>query len=248
MIEDLVSILLPVYNQKNTIKESIDSIVNQTYPYWELIILNDGSTDGVEKVITTYKDPRIKYIPLMHQGLPATLNYGLDIAEGEFITWTSADNIMLPSMLSELVSALKSHPEASAAYTGYYHIDERGRITGQNLKGEYCYDPYQFIGAPNREFLITQYCNFGAAFIYRASACHEAGKFDPQCEGIEDVDYSIRIARTGKAIWVNKILYKYRIHPSSMSGRERNKEISYEAGRKHFWEKLSRDYRYQARN
>lgn len=239
MTPGLVSVLLPVYNQRPTLKEAIDSVLNQEYSFLELIVLNDGSTDSPKEVISVYSDPRLKYYALEHKGLAKTLNDGLHLAKGEFITWTSADNLMLPNMLSELVSSLRKFSGHVAAYAGYFHIDAQGRIIGKNPKGPYNYTPRQFTNEPNRSYLVTQHCNLGAAFLYRATACEQAGEFDPDCDGAEDVDYSIRLARIGPILFVPKLLYQYRLHDESMSGRERKGEISYQRGRERLWEKIA---------
>ncbi|MGB9803553.1 glycosyltransferase [Desulfofundulus sp.] len=246
MIPKLVSVLLPVFNQKNTLREAVDSVLSQKYSYLELIVINDGSTDGPEEILSIYNDPRVKYYAQPHAGLPRTLNYGLSIARGEFITWTSADNIMLPGMLMDLVAVLNTFPKYTAAYSGYYHIDAQGRIVGLNPKGPFVSDPGLFFNHCYREFFVAQYCNFGPAFLYRATACRQVGGFDVDCEGIEDVDYSLRIAAVGPVLWVPKLLYKYRLHEASMSGREKSGQISYRQGRARFWEKV-RDNAYALR-
>ncbi|MTI85055.1 MAG: glycosyltransferase [Firmicutes bacterium] len=241
MEANLVSVILPVYNQKHTLQEAIDSILAQKYASFELIVIDDGSTDDPQEILSTYKDPRIKYYAREHKGLPRTLNYGLKKARGEFITWTSADNIMLPDMLSELVFILKTFTEFVSAYAGYYHIDAQGRIISPNFKLPYVYDCRPFVNHHLRNFLVAHFCNFGAAFLYRATACRQVGGFDPACEGIEDVDYSLRIASIGPVFWLPKLLYMYRLHEASMTGRERFGETSYQQGRERFWEKVKND-------
>jgi len=237
MIEGLITIILPVYNQKELLKEAVDSILTQEYAFLELIILNDGSTDNVQEVVDSYSDHRIQYCHLEHRGLPETLNVGLRLAKGEFITWTSADNLMHPTMLSEMLVALRKAPSHSAAISGYFHIDQNGNITGQNLKGLYI-NPQQFLNKPDRDNLLVQHCNFGASFLYRASVCEQAGEFDPLCEGIEDVDYSIRIANFGPVSYIPKLLYYYRWHENSMGGRERRGEVTFNPGRVRLWQKI----------
>ena len=234
----LVTITLPVYNQKNLLKEAIDSILEQEYRFFELILLNDGSTDNVQEIIANYSDNRIQYYQLEHRGLPETLNFGLRLAGGEFITWFSADNLMHPTLLSEMVVALRKAPSHSAAFSGYFHIDSNGNITGQNLKGPYM-DPKQFLNNPNRDFLLVQNCNFGASFLYRASVCKQVGEFDPLCLGIEDVDYSIRIAKFGSVSYIPKLLCYYRWHENSMGGRERRGEETFNPGRSRLWQKIA---------
>lgn len=234
----LVSIILPVYNQKEFFRETIDSILTQEYSFLEIFVLNDGSTDNVQEVIKEYSDPRIRYYDLQHSGLPKTLNYGLSLATGEFITWFSADNIMYPSMLSEMVAALRKEPVYVAAFSGYFHIDSNGNVTGYNLKGPNV-DPKQFINKPDRDFLLVQNCNFGAAFLYRASVCRQVGEFDPLCYGIEDVDYSIRVAKFGPIRYIPKLLCYYRWHDNSMGGRERRGEETFNPGRARLWQKIA---------
>ena len=238
MIEGLVTIILPVYNQKDLLKEAVDSILAQEYAFFELIILNDGSTDNVQEVIERYSDQRIRYYNLSHRGLPEALNYGLRLTNGEFITWFSADNLMHPTMLSELVVALRKDSSHSAAISGYFHIDSSGNITGHNIKGPFI-DPKQFLNKQNRDFPLVQNCNFGASFLYRASVCKHVGEFDPLCYGIEDVDYSIRIAKFGPVSYIPKLLCYYRWHENSMGGRERRGEETFKPGRVRLWQKIA---------
>lgn len=238
MIEGFVTIILPVYNQKDLLKLAIDSILSQDYPFFELLLLNDGSTEDLQEILAHYSDDRIQYYQLEHRGLPETLNFGLRLAKGEFITWSSADNLMHPTMLSEMVVALRRNPSHSAAYSGYFHIDSNGDITGQNLKGPYI-NPKEFLNIQNRDYLLSQNCNFGAAFLYRASVCRQVGEFDPLCEGIEDIDYSIRMANFGPVIYIPKLLYYYRWHENSMGGRERRGEVTFNPGRVRLWQKIA---------
>lgn len=238
MIEGFVTIILPVYNQKDLLRMSIDSILTQEYSFFELLLVNDGSTDDLQEILAHYSDDRIQYYQLEHHGLPETLNFGLRLAKGEFITWTSADNLMHPTMLSEMVVALRRDPSCSAAFSGYFHIDSSGNIIGQNLKAPYI-KPQQFLNKPDRDYLLVQHCNFGASFLYRASVCRQVGEFDPLCEGIEDVDYSIRIAKFGAVSYISKLLYYYRWHENSMGGRERRGEVNFNSGRVRLWQKIA---------
>ena len=87
--------VLPVYNQAYLIGGSIESVLQQTYPNLELIIVNDGSTDEIEKVLGPYRDhPKVKILDQENQKLPRALSNGFRLARGEFFTWTSADNLM----------------------------------------------------------------------------------------------------------------------------------------------------------
>ena len=91
----LVTVVLPVYNQADLLEKSIDSVLAQTYQEFELIIVNDGSTDGVEAILDKYvTHPKVLILTQQNQKLPTALNTGFAHAKGEFYTWTSADNVM----------------------------------------------------------------------------------------------------------------------------------------------------------
>jgi hypothetical protein len=123
-----VSVVLPVYNQASMLAEAIESVLAQTYRDIELIIVNDGSSDGVEKVLDRYvDDPRVVVLTQPNRKLPAALNEGFRHATGELYTWTSADNAMLPDQLERMVAWLKSHPEQAMVFSDYQAIDDAGK-------------------------------------------------------------------------------------------------------------------------
>ena len=98
-----VSVLMPVFNGEKWIAEAIDSVLNQSYTDFELLILNDGSTDSTEQVILSYKDKRIKYVKRNHDFISA-LNDGLRMAQGKYIARMDADDVMHPDRLKIQVS------------------------------------------------------------------------------------------------------------------------------------------------
>lgn len=103
MITPQVSVLLPVYNAQDYLRESIDSILNQSFTDFELIIINDGSKDGSKDIITSYTDPRIKLIDQDNAGLPVSLNRAIAIAKGKYLARQDADDVSLPNRLEEQV-------------------------------------------------------------------------------------------------------------------------------------------------
>ena len=108
----LVSVILPVYNAENTIAEAIKSIIDQTYSNWELIIINDGSSDKTEDIILSFTDNRIKYYKNHgNKQLIYTLNRGLSLATGTFIARMDADDICLPSRFEKQVNLMIKHPD-----------------------------------------------------------------------------------------------------------------------------------------
>ena len=119
----LVSVLIPVYNSRKTIRESIDSVLGQTFPKFELLLMDDGSIDDSAEIIQSYTDSRIKYIPCGHHFVE-TLNRGIDTAQGKYIALLDHDDLMLKYLYSgqtyigEEYDASSAHP----VYAGEYKV------------------------------------------------------------------------------------------------------------------------------
>jgi glycosyltransferase involved in cell wall biosynthesis len=125
----LVSVILPVFNSDLYLKESIDSILNQTYQNFELIIINDNSTDNSKQIIFNYTDNRINYYEnLKNEGLVFTLNRGLKIAKGDFIARMDADDISLPFRFKKQVDFLNLYQDIDLIGSNYCTIDKNGKI------------------------------------------------------------------------------------------------------------------------
>lgn len=134
MVKDLISVILPAYNAEKYIKESIDSILRQTYKNFELIIINDGSTDGTEEIVLSYKDSRIRYVKNeKNLKLIKTLNKGVNLATGEYIARMDADDISLPNRLQIEYDFMKAHPEVSVCSSLVYRLFSNNKI----VKGYY---------------------------------------------------------------------------------------------------------------
>lgn len=231
LIENLVSIVLPVYNQADLIVESIDSVLNQTYQNFELIIINDGSTDGVESVLERYQGhPKIRCYKQTNQRLPKALSNGFDFARGEFRTWTSADNIMEPKMLEQLVSKLREDPKLGMVFADYYAIDDRGSLL-QDWTWRAHNRPIPAsaeIRLPRTtENLNTVQDNFiGPCFMYRGWVGQCIGDYDTQL-GIEDYDYWMRINAFFEIrhLGSDSLLYRYRVHDNTLSAQAKEHKI-----------------------
>ena len=209
-----VSVILPTYNGEKYIKEAIDSIINQTFTDWELIVVNDCSTDSTITIINEYerKDSRIKVINNPYnQKLPKSLNIGFSSAEGEYLTWTSDDNIFLPSALDEMNSFLDQNPNKIMVRARYTIIDENGN---------YLYEPDGY----DSETVFVNNC-IGACFLYRRDVLSKVGEYNAEKYLVEDYDYWLRILFEYKEIGsLDAVIYKYRIHCSSLTAT-RKKEI-----------------------
>lgn len=122
-----ISCIMPAYNAGRYLKTAIDSILNQTYRDFELIIINDGSTDNTEEIILSYSDSRIVYIRNDHNlKLIKTLNKGIDNARGEFISRMDSDDQALPDMFERELLGFDQHPDVGIINTLTYHMNENG--------------------------------------------------------------------------------------------------------------------------
>lgn len=221
-----ISIILPVYNGEKYIAKSIESIINQTYTNWELIIVNDCSKDNTLKICKSFaaKDKRIKvFTNKINLKLPNSLNAGFNEATGDYYTWTSDDNIFKPEALTTMVSVLDNNQDIAMVYADYSNIDSDNKII-EDVKQK------------DAEYLMTGDNWCGACFLYRADVAKKVGNYDASLFLAEDYDYWVRIARYGKIKHITDNLYLYRIHGGSLTAT-RTQEISsqtYKLLEKHF--------------
>ncbi len=207
-----ISIVLPVYNGRKYIRESIDSILGQSFTDWELIAVDDGSADGTAEILSEYvsRDDRISviYNPV-NQKLPKSLNIGFSRAKGGYLTWTSDDNRYLPDALETMAEYLDKNTDAAIVRSDYYFINESGERFGES-NGYSDFDMYRWN------------C-FGACFLYRRKVLETVGGYNPDAFGVEDYDYWLRILeRFGTIHSIGKKLYEYRRHDGSLSATKRD--------------------------
>jgi len=203
-----VSVVLPVHNGEAYLDASIASILGQTYRDFELICVDDGSTDATPDILRRHaqRDSRVRIITNRpNKGLPGALNVGFAAARGKLHTWTSDDNIARPHMLDRLVAALDANPAAAIAHADYSVIDAGGRMIG-----------YQKVG-PASELLFGN--RIGAAFLYRAEVTRALMGYDETLFGVEDYDFWLRAARRFAFVTLGEDLYLYRRHGASLTDR-----------------------------
>lgn len=134
-MNNLVSIIMPAYNADKYIAESIQSVLNQTYPFWELIIVDDCSTDNTEDVIKCFTDTRIRYLKnKKNSGAAVSRNYALREAKGKWIAFLDGDDVWLPEKLERQL-AFMIEKEIYFSYTQYEEIDEKGNLLGRTVSG-----------------------------------------------------------------------------------------------------------------
>ncbi len=227
----LISVVLPVYNGEDVVEESICSVLAQTYKNFELIIVNDGSTDDTGKIIEEYakKDSRIKIINQENKKLPTALSVGFREAKGEFFTWTSADNIMLPNCLEVLAEDLSRKPDTAMVYGNMRLIDAKSHIK----RGKGWFERPFLSGnvrLPKTTNALNTYANntIGAAFLYRKKAAYILGDYSKNRTNLEDYDYWMRMNSLLKIEHTDEEnpIYLYRMHPNSLTAQDKELGIT----------------------
>ncbi len=201
-----VSIVLPVYNGEEHIATAIESVLEQTYTNWELIIVNDCSTDSTEKILRGYEqqDSRIVIVNNPRNlKLPSSLNEGFNRACGDYYTWTSDDNIFRSTAIERLVNVLDSQSDISLVYSDFTLIDNDDQVIEVMHKPE-----------PERLAFIN---SVGACFLYTSKIAKKVGNYDSNLFLAEDYDYWVRIWREGKVFHLQEDLYLYRLHDNSLT-------------------------------
>lgn len=200
----LVSVILPVFNGGAYLSESLDSILHQSYSNFEIIVVNDASTDNTQKILDSYRDSRIKTIVnTSNLKLPKSLNVGFKYASGSLHTWTSHDNILEVDFLATLVRQI-GITGADFVYTNYKIIDENGQYVS-TAKVE------------NPENLVAGNC-IGASFCYKAKVFEALSGYAEDKYLYEDFDFWVRCFQAGfKMKPLDVSPYRYRIHRNQLS-------------------------------
>ncbi|MCH2233035.1 MAG: glycosyltransferase [Crocinitomicaceae bacterium] len=213
----LISIISPVYNCENFLDTTINSVINQTYKNWELILVNDGSTDSSAKIIQSYleKDTRIILISKENGGQASARNFGLKKAKGEWITFIDADDIYLPNKLKlQLKDQRKFNPDF--LYGLGFYLTEKSKLCAL--------EPYEWITGQKsgKEFfkILFSSClvNINTVLLSR-DLINRVGYFDEDevLRGTEDWDYWLRLSRQCNSVYGsdNREVY-YRIHDTNI--------------------------------
>lgn len=202
-----ISVVLPTYNGARFIQQSIESVLVQTFLNWELIIVDDCSTDNTFELVKVYadSDKRIKIISnKVNKKLPASLNIGFKQAKGRFLTWTSDDNYYAPNAFEKMLNVFKNNPSIDFVYADMCIVDSVGRL----LKYKHRHN----------EICTLYHGCIGACFLYNRKLYESFGGYSEDMFCAEDYEYWMRL-------WVNKTrfyhikeyLYAYRSNPASLS-------------------------------
>lgn len=199
-----VSVIIPVYNREAYIAETIESVLKQTFDDFELIIINDGSTDKSGEVIRGFTDSRITYIEQPNKGLAPTWNVGIEIAKGQYVKLLDSDDIIDPAFLEESIRAASENPRADIIHSNWHYINEYGKVLS----------PYKLGRIDDILYILLLGNIFGVhEILFKKEALDAVGHFDSSIRICEDWDLYIRLARARRVfLHLDKYLSSHRVH------------------------------------
>jgi glycosyltransferase involved in cell wall biosynthesis len=219
------SVITPVFNGGKYLARSIRSVLAQTLPDFELIVVDDGSTDDAVREAASCEDSRLRILTQANSGAPNALNYGISVARGEYIALLDADDIWAPNKLQVQFDCFQKHPEADMAFTGLTYIDPDDQPMGlprREAAGSFDFD----------QLFIDYVVGSSSVVAARREAVVEAGGFDPAMLYLFDIDLVLRISRlrSRNILGIPEPLTLYRRHPGQQTSDWRTIAA--------YWEKL----------
>lgn len=210
-----VAVIIPAYNAASYLAEAIDSVLAQTYQDWELIVVDDGSSDDTRSIVEKYQPVfagKVRYIYQDNQGLPGARNTGIRSSSSEFIALLDADDTWLPERLQRGVAVMDLQPDVGLVHARIARIDARGNLLDKPV----CNPKY--LSGHIAHHIYTRRAHIMCPTVLLRSRClWEVGEFDRYMRATEDRDLWFRIASRYPFAFIDEILAHYRLSPGSMS-------------------------------
>lgn len=220
-ISPTVSVVLPVWNGERFLSEAIESVLSQTLEAFDLLVVDDGSTDATLDIAQTFarRDPRVHVISLPRTGIANALNAGISNARGRYVARMDADDISLPSRLEKQVAYLDAHPECVAVGSAIEVIDEAGAHVGTKT--------FPADHADINHTLISGWTTALAhpTVMTRREALLSVGAYRPDRVPSEDLDLWFRLSRIGKLANMSEQLLRYRRHRDTVGVRDHVRQL-----------------------
>lgn len=208
----LVTVVIPNYNYAHYLRECVDSVLAQTYPDIEIIVVDDGSKDGSRDVLESY-GTQITVIFQQNQGVSAARNNGAVAGRGEFIAFLDADDVWLPGKVEKQIERFTVEPALGLVHVGVDEIDADGNSLLQRLEGSDG-DAVEDLLMLGRKGVLGG----GSGLLVRRSVFDEVGGFDLRLSTSADFDFFLQVAKRYDVGFVPEILLRYRVHGSNMHG------------------------------
>lgn len=207
------SIIIPLYNKEKFIENTIQSVFNQTFQDFEIIIINDGSTDRSEEIVMQLKDSRIKYFSKENGGVSTARNFGIKNAKSDYITFIDADDYWFPEFLSTIFEKIKSFPQQKV-FAGAIEIETLKKTfpAQYSIKKSGEFEIVNYFKASLKETVICTSCA-----VFHKSIFDEIGLFDSKIKSGQDTDLWIRIGLIYPVLFIWKVMARYVYDDKSLS-------------------------------
>jgi glycosyltransferase involved in cell wall biosynthesis len=207
------SVLIPLYNKEKFIKYTLQSVLNQTFSDFEIIIVNDGSTDESEKIVSEFQDARIRYFTQKNQGVSVARNLGISLAQSNYISFLDADDYWYPDFLEQMYQAITLFPEQKI-FTAAIEIETPKKTfpAVYSIEKNDDFEVVNYFKASSKETVICTSCA-----VFHRDVFEKVGDFDVAIKSGEDTDLWIRIGLVYPIVFNWKILARYVFDPQSLS-------------------------------
>mgnify|MGYP000188639907 CR=1 FL=1 len=208
----LVTVVTPAYNAANYIEETVNTVLNQTYNYLELIIVNDGSKDNTLEILERLKltDARITVLDKPNSGVCDSRNLGMSKAKGHYITFLDADDLWDLTFLENCITTFNSDKNIHAIYSKAQVINEKSEKQNEYLEANTIKSVVDTLEW-KKGFVASMGCT-----IYTTEIAKKAGLFDPRLSTAADQDFHVRISSLSPIVGIGKVLFYYRVHDNNM--------------------------------
>lgn len=205
----LVSVIVPTYNSARYVTAAVDSILDQSFKDFEVLVIDDGSTDDTRTVLARYGSP-VRYIHQSNRGVSIARNRGIAESTGKYIAFLDADDTWFPAKLERQLDALTQTPGYRLCYTGFRFVDDQMRSLRDHR-------PRQFDDALEGLLFHGNIVSSICTVLVERALFDQVGGFDPELSQCADWDMWVRLARTTRFLVIEDLLVTYRQHATNMS-------------------------------
>ncbi|NER92648.1 MAG: glycosyltransferase [Symploca sp. SIO1B1] len=214
-----ISVIIPAYNAQKTIQETINSVLNQTFSDFELIVINDGSQDSTLEIVSSISDLRMRVYSYPNAGPQKSRNRGIAQATGEYVSFLDADDLWRADKLEAQLQALQGNSQAAVAYSWTDYINESGQYLRPGPQFEFNGDVYA-------RLLLSDFVGSGSNPLIRTSALQKVGNFDESLPAAQDWEMWLRLAAQYHFVAVPSVQVLYRVSANSWSANVERMEVA----------------------
>lgn len=231
-----VSVIIPLYNKEQAIKQTLMSALNQGNLVSEIIIVDDGSTDSSALIVKEFEDPKIKYFYKQNGGVSSARNYGFKKANSDWIFFMDADDLLLSGAIEFLVNLSAKYPKATVCTANYYNVNGNERILGSSMKQE------GVVSRPLKSLFEFKVVPRTGCTIYSRELLNKIGGFDERISIFEDTEFDLKVLKNAKLAYSPCPIYEhlYEFSELGSSLKPIDKFYAYYINLKHcsFYEKM----------